>query len=127
MFDIITKKFGSSYYPSLKESWDVDNLWESFTIDFSDMFFGDECYINKDGETIYEIEVPGFNKDNLHVDMFDGILTVKGTRNINVGEKKLHKKINIGFPIDVSAEVKDGILTLTIKTEKKDIRKLEIK
>ena len=131
MIDFIPKKFGSSYYnTSLTESCDVDNLWESFAMDFSVMF-GNACYINKDGETVYEIEVPGFNKDNIHVDISDDILTVRGARDIktdmHAGQKEIFKRINIGTTTDISAEVKDGILTLIIRTEKKDIRKLEIK
>lgn len=33
---------------------------------------------DENGNIVFEIEVPGFNKDNLNVEITDGFLTVRG-------------------------------------------------
>ncbi len=79
--------------------------------------------LDKDGNTVCEIECPGFNKDNLSIDVIDGILTVKG----ECGKRKVFRKFDINGVDDVDASAKDGILTLVIKKPKKVSVKVEVK
>ena len=80
--------------------------------------FGDAKYL--DGNTlVYEIEVPGFNKDNIKMELSNGILCVKGERDVgenHAGKKYLEKTLDIGdiSSESLSAEVVDGILYVKI-------------
>lgn len=91
----------------------LDGVFEDF-----DRIFRPCCYINKAGDGIYQVEVPGFNKDNLTVELSEGVLTVRGNREVKnnyAGTSKLCKRLTVGDAEDIKAEVKDGILTLTVK------------
>lgn len=113
--------------------WKLENIWNSFFTDF-DTLFGDTKHIEKDGSLVYEIEVPGFNKDNLSVEINEGILTIQGDRedysNVKAGKKTIYKRLAISEVEDVSAKIEDGILYITLqspqKTENKS-KKIEIK
>ncbi len=113
--------------------WKVESIFNNFFTEF-DTIFGDTKYLNDDGDVVYEIEVPGFNKDNLSVEIVDGILTVQGERedysNVHAGKKSIHKRMSVGEAENVNAEIKDGILYITIerpKEEKVKSKKIEIK
>jgi HSP20 family molecular chaperone IbpA len=99
-----------------------NSLWGSF-----DEIFEDTRYVDKEGNLTYEIECPGFNKDNLSVEIVDGILTVKGERNKGERKQEVFKRLSVGASEDVEAEIKDGILTLTFIAPKKKATKLNIK
>ena len=114
--------------------WKLDSYFENFFSDF-DSIFGDVKYIDSENNLVYEIEVPGFNKDNLKVEIENNILTVKGERNLDekssyAGKKSIHKRVSISKSEDVEAEIKDGILYLKLKRpeEKKvNVKEIEIK
>lgn len=119
-------------YPDLfrDNTWSVDRVFNNLWSDFYD-FFGDTRYMNDDGDVVYEIEVPGFNKDNLKVEISDGILTVKGERKLDdekhAGQRSIFKRLTIGSATNADAKIEDGILYLTIKVPKKDTKSVEIK
>jgi HSP20 family molecular chaperone IbpA len=104
-----------------------ENLTEQFG-----RFFGPCCYTNEGGDVIYQIEVPGFNKDNLKVEISDGILTIRGEREVKdkyyAGQSKFFKQLTVGDISEADAEVVDGILTLTVKRPQKEPGKqIEVK
>lgn len=85
----------------------------------------------KDGEYIM-IEVPGFNKSNLTVEVDGTNLIVTGKRTYKVNgkdnEKTITKTINIGEIFDISqieATVQDGILTV-FTPNKHEVKKQRI-
>lgn len=135
MFDVVEKYdslfdkvFGKSkyLYPfSFKYS---DSLIERLEKDFNGVF-GDSVYTDKDGNGVIEIECPGFNKDNIKVDLCEGCLTVKGTRGDKDNRKEISKMWNVHRETEVDAVIKDGILTLTLKLPKKkeEPTKIEVK
>lgn len=85
-------------------------------------------YKNADGDTVREIEVPGFNKNTLSIEISDGKLTIAGTRKDGNGtDYTINNRFKMGNVEDVDAEVKDGILYLTIKSPKEKKQKIEIK
>ena len=102
-----------------------DGLWRQM-----DSFFGDARYIDEEN-IIYEIEVPGFNKDNLEVDVADGILTVTGRRETknesHAGTKEIYKRLTIGKTQDADAKVRDGILYITVSNPAAEKKKIELK
>ena len=110
----------------------TESIWDNLRRNFDDMFM-DTAYYNSDGHTVYEVEVPGFNKDNLSVHIENGMVTIKGDRELeegkpHVGNKKIYKTIQIeGMGDDVEAEIKDGILYITLKKIQSEIKKLELK
>ena len=110
----------------------TESIWDNLRRNFDDMFM-DTAYYNSDGHTIYEVEVPGFNKDNLSVHIENGIVTINGNRNLDedkphVGNKKIYKSIRIdNIGDDVEAEIKDGILYITVKKPETEVKKIELK
>jgi HSP20 family protein len=106
---------------------DPDGIFGNFFSQFEDVF-GYQKFQDKDGNVVNEIEVPGFNKENLNVEVADGILTIKGERTTSNGEKReVFKRITIGPSEKVNADLKDGILILTLIQPKKSKVKVEIK
>ncbi len=100
----------------------------------------------REDEKAYHIEVdlPGVKKDDIHVDIADGVLTISGERKFKkeVKEKDYYKvessfgKFERSFRLpddvneeDIKAESKDGVLEVTLpkvqKEEKK--KKIEVK
>ena len=104
----------------------MGDFFNNFNQDFANIF-EDTRYTSKEGDLVYEIEVPGFNKDNLTVEMIDGILTVKGTRETAEGKREVFKRLRVATSEDVDAKIEDGILYLTLKAPKKDTKKVELK
>jgi HSP20 family protein len=82
---------------------------------------------------ILKAELPGFSKDDVHVELKDNVLTLKGERKreVEVKEEQYHRmershgafQRSFALPIGVEAEkaeatFKDGVLELTLpKTE----------
>jgi HSP20 family molecular chaperone IbpA len=117
MFDIIPfKKNDVSRRKNIFQ--EIEDVMDSMFQDF-DACFGSKCYEVGDGIYTIQIEVPGFNKDNLTVEVGDGMATIKGEREFDqkkhIGQNKVFKRLSIGEPDDVNASIKDGILTLTLK------------
>jgi HSP20 family molecular chaperone IbpA len=114
-------------FPSVFDPFDdVDGMFRNLWTGFENIF-SDTRYLNKEGDIVFEIEVPGFNKENLSVEIADGILTVQGERNIegdHVGQRKIYKRLQVGRSEEVDAEIKDGILYLCLKQPKKKRLKL---
>ncbi len=75
-----------------------------------------------DGNIKLEIEVPGFNKDNLNVEVSEGILTVEG----RAGQRQIYKQFSIGNIEDVQASVQDGILTLKLIEQEKQVKRIAL-
>jgi len=102
------------------------SLWEGM-----DTFFGDAKYEDDDGNAIYEFEVPGFNKENLEVSLLNGILTISGRRETknksHAGTKEIFKRLTIGQSQETEAEIRDGILYLTLKNPKSEKKVIKVK
>jgi HSP20 family molecular chaperone IbpA len=105
----------------------VGNFFDLFEDEFN-RFFGPSIFKNDQGDYTYEMEVPGFNKENLKVEIANGILTISGEREAgHVGKTKIFKQLSIGStPEDVNAQIKDGILTLTFRNHQKEVKQIEV-
>jgi HSP20 family molecular chaperone IbpA len=90
-----------------------------------------EINYTKDGAYLL-YEVPGFNKNNLKVEMEDGYLYIEGKRTYKLNGEEMSKTVSNKFKLNsdynassIEATVEDGILTVFIpnykKTEKKRI------
>ena len=95
---------------------------------------------------LLEAELPGFNKEDIHIDLSDGMLTISAERRSESEKKdgkgnvihseRIYGKFERSFDIsavneaDISAEYTDGVLKLNLpkKTEViPETRRLEIK
>lgn len=108
--------------------------WDPFEIlreNFIDVFDDAVSYYDDSKNLVIELEVPGFNKDNIDVELSGGFLTVKGKRETKtecyVGCKEINKRYSVGNFEDATAEVTDGILKITIHTPKEEVKKIEVK
>lgn len=120
----------------------LDNLFDAFfggmqpihlrnEIDFSDENSYTVDY-TKDGAYAF-FEVPGFNKNNLKVELEDGRIYVEGKRSYKIeGQEKIKTisqkfKIGEGYsPESLEATIEDGILTIFIPNMKKSEGKKRI-
>ncbi len=103
--------------------------------------------IKDDGDAyLLEAELPGFNKEDIHIDLSDGMLTISAERRSESEKKdgkgnvihseRVYGKFERSFDVsavneaDISAEYTDGVLKLHLpkKTEVvPETRRLEIK
>lgn len=102
----------------LDPTFDVlENFFEDFKANF-----GSITYTDSEGNGVYEVEVPGFNKDNLRVELSNGLLTIQGSREVKdknyAGKSNILKRLEVGEAENVEAEVKDGILKIVLKYPK---------
>lgn len=91
---------------------------------------GIESKKNEDGSLSLSFDVPGINQEDLSIEIDKGILTVKGTRKTDISEVSLQKSYSISDQYEtenISAELKNGILSLKLsKKEKIEIKKIPI-
>ncbi|MEZ6089403.1 MAG: Hsp20/alpha crystallin family protein [Pirellulaceae bacterium] len=96
-----------------------------------------------DDKIMIEAEMPGFKRDEIEVNVENGVLTIKAERTAkeDSNDKKRHlterrfTRVQRAFSLprtvdgsDVDASLADGILTLTLKkTEESKPRKIEIR
>lgn len=92
-----------------------------------------------DGSYELDIDLPGFKKDEINVDLKNGYLTIGATKGVDKDEKDKNGKYirreryagvcsrsfyvgNVVRPEDISAKYEDGILKLSVpKTVKKEL------
>lgn len=101
-----------------------DNVWDPNRYHYS------EPYVDEEGNKLYEVEVPGFNKDNLDVSFENGIVNISGTREpLNGSEVRISERIIISNrDVDnIDAEIKDGILRITVKERSPSVKRIELK
>jgi HSP20 family molecular chaperone IbpA len=123
MFELAPRK---SFVPGRKY-FEKDDIFSNFFKDFESIF-GYDYSKDENGNVVQEIEIPGFNKENVNVEIADGLLTIKGERTRRDGSKmELYKRFTVGHSETVEAEIKDGILTLIYKIPEAKKTKIEVK
>jgi HSP20 family molecular chaperone IbpA len=107
--------------------WDP---FEDLRSDFFNVFNDAVSYLDDDKNLVVELEVPGFTKDNLDIELANGVLSINGKREVKtecyVGRKEISKRYRIGDFQDATATVNDGILKVVIKTPSAETKKVEV-
>jgi HSP20 family protein len=95
----------------------------------------------KDDKVYFEAEVPGFNKEDLHVDVHGKIVTLSGERKMEQEENensyrkerrhgRFERSFQLGFEADgdaVEAKYNNGILTVAVaKPEEQQKKQIDI-
>jgi HSP20 family protein len=97
--------------------------------------------LETDSSFAVKAELPGVDKDHVHVHIDNNILTIKGEKKLEVKDEKRHRiecsygsfVRSFSLPQDIEVEkieasYKDGILTLTLpKLEKAQPKQIEVK
>lgn len=121
-------KWMQPYKSIFRESDTFGSLMNDFDNIFS---CDDRCSTNERGDVIYTLDVPGFNKDNLKVEVAEGILTISGESEVrkksSYGRGRIMKRFEVGRIEDAEAVIKDGVLTVTLKYPSKEVNVREIK
>lgn len=105
-------------------------------IKFIEPFFTDSFYkyqsiraFNEENDFIIEFDVPGYSKENIKVLVDDNILKIRGELKTNRKTDSFIKEYSLNNKFDkenISAEVKDGILTIKIPYRKNKEKLIEI-
>ena len=107
--------------------WDP---FEDLKSDFFNTFNDAVSYLDDDKNLVVELEVPGFGKDNLDIELANGVLSINGKREVKtecyVGRKEISKSYRVGEFQDATATVTDGILKVVIKTPSAETKKVEV-
>lgn len=122
----------------------LDNFFDDFSEDKKLMNMNCDIY-EKDGKYNIVIDIPGFDKKDINIDVEDGYLTINATRNAENNEEDENKhyikrerfygsfkrQFYIGDVNEdsIDAEFKDGTLKVVVpKVEEKNTKKsIEIK
>ena len=125
--------WGSSFNDFFKDTQARDNTPWSPVVDI----------LNKKDHVVLNMELPGMKKEEISINIEDRVLTIKGDKKIENEDKKdqYYRKERVygcfkrSFTLsedvridDVSADFKDGVLTLTLKkdTTKEEVRQITI-
>ena len=97
----------------------------------------------KEGKYLVKADLPGLKKEDIHIELHDGLLTLRGERKTEHEEKKkgyhrverFHGSFERTFRVpegvtekDIQAKYKDGVLELIIPTPKEEKPKaIEVK
>ena len=117
----------------------LNNLSQTIDKLFSDKYFSDTGHhfsrssiVKTDNGYILEMLLPGFNNENLNVEIIEGdLLKINGEIKTKNKSYVINESYKLSSEIDtsmVNAEIKDGILNVTLPflTEKRKSKKIQL-
>lgn len=129
--------------PIFKNLGEIDRLWTDEH--FFDAFFSQKDFVvditDNESEITVKAELPGVKKEDIVVDLQDGILTLTAEKRNEIVEdsderivrrESYHGKMTRSFTVgdvdteNVSASFTDGILKVVLKKKDRDFKKIEI-
>jgi HSP20 family protein len=81
---------------------------------------------DKDNKLILEVPIPGFKKDDISIEISDGLLKIEGKDTDSHWTESFTKNFKIPNRLDpesIKAEVKDGILKISFERDKASLPK----
>jgi HSP20 family protein len=106
----------------------IDELFDSYLNELGKSDPEEFAFVAEDGSFVWEFKLPGYSKEDIEISFFDDYLTIssntekKDDRKFAARKKFSMKKAcpNYKFKIDeTKAELKDGILKITIPPKEK--------
>jgi HSP20 family molecular chaperone IbpA len=122
--DLTTLKFGELFTPT-----NVANSWyKNYNTTYNDT---PTSYTTENTLT-WVFELPGFNTDNLTVELSNNKLFIEGRRRTLNTTEETYETVSRTYTVDTTtydftnstAEIKDGVLTVTFPKYKKDKKKV---
>lgn len=124
-------------FPAFFDNGDLEKSFNGFNTDV----------MEKDGNYVLDAELPGFNKEDIHVDLKDDILTISASHNEEKNEEDKNTRYirkerrsasySRSFRVanvtheDISASYNNGVLEVTFPKRdslpEKETKKIEIK
>ncbi len=134
----------------LRSAWDLQDEFSRFFEDFGNgLGIAEEGFTppidiqETDDAYLVEVDVPGMKKEDVHIEVHDDVLTIKGERKNDHEEKRedyhrierqygsFRREVVVpgGFQYDaVNAKFEDGVLRVTLpKREDAKPRRIEVK
>lgn len=125
----------------IPKSFYLDDIFDDFVPSINNKM---KCDIyEKGGDYHIEMDIPGFNKDDIKIESKDGYLTIRAEKSTEdndedknyIRRERTYGKYERSFYLgnfedkDVSAEFKDGMLKITVpkKEQNNDKKYIEIK
>ena len=135
------------------EVFDPFDMWD----DAANRFFGNDLFkfdtmktdvIEEDNDYKLKADLPGFNKEDIGIDLKGGVLTISASHKDNKDEKdekgkyvrrerremSYHRSFTVGDeikPEDINAAYENGVLSITLPkkeiTQSKDVKRIEVK
>jgi len=120
-----------SYYPvvDLFNDFfnDLDTGFNSIADKFLKKYPSYNVYENDDGQYVYELDVPGFTKEDINIETIGPSLMISGEIKRNNGKTvKIKERLNINEHVCTSASLKNGVLSIVLDKNEKRGTKIEI-
>lgn len=103
--------------------------WKTSVIKMNNENENYEVNHTKDGAYLF-FDAPGFNKNNLKVELENNIISIEGKRTYKLNGEEVTKTISKSFNLDssyqaenIEATIEDGLLTVFIPNFKKQEKK----
>lgn len=103
------------------------DLFDVFRDDFSSMF--DTGMYETDEGYVVEFEMPGFTKDDISVEIVNGVMNVSGQREMpknGAGLSKIARRLTVGDLEVKSAIIENGILRVVFEKESDDVEERKL-
>lgn len=121
--------YGANNYNWPSKNWQPAN-WANVAKTEYPYNYNRRTYTTEDA-TVFTFDLPGFNEKTLNVEITDGYLTIEGNREYNEGTTKYTYNVNETVSLKsyyydetkVTAEITNGVLTVTLPKTKKDKKK----
>jgi len=120
-----------SYYPvvDLFNDFfnDLDTGFNSIADKFLKKYPSYNVYENDDGQYVYELDVPGFTKEDINIETIGPSLMISGEIKRNNGKTvKIKERLNINEYVCTSVSLKNGVLSIVLDKNEGRGTKIEI-
>jgi len=120
-------------YPVVRNSYDLSNDFSTSFDSLFDKFFDNmkypfsNSYKNEDGKIVYELDVPGFTKEDIKVEAVNSSLKIDGEVKRKSGKLvKVKERLSIAGLTCENASLENGVLTIIFDKKENNGTKIEI-
>jgi HSP20 family molecular chaperone IbpA len=117
-------------YPVVRNSFDLSNDFSTSFDSLFDVFMKYplyNSYENEDGKIVYELDVPGFTKEDIKVKAVNSSLKIDGEIKRKSGKiVKIKERLSIAGLTCENASLENGVLTIIFNKTENNGQKIEI-